>query len=156
MSTSGIISESIDKHAALASAALKNISSVSVGAGTNVRRLLPRAVLELLAPYSAALYIAERIVQSDVFNVELVQMIHSKLLPLERMADDVLAGAKRSGYFDDPDIADPLHWLETCNEQVKDCMVALESMLDPQLDDHMAIATEEHQRGETVPLDSIR
>jgi hypothetical protein len=34
-------------------------------------------------------------------------------------------------------------------------MVALESMPDPQLDDLMAAAMEEHQRGETVPPDSI-
>jgi hypothetical protein len=72
------------------------------------------------------------------------------------MADDMLAAARQRGYFDDPDIAEPLHWLETCNEQVKDCMVAVESMLDPQLDDLMAMALEEHQRGEAAPLDSIR
>jgi len=68
----------------------------------------------------------------------------------------MLAAARQRGYFDDPDIAEPLHWLETCNEQVKDCMVAVESMLDPQLDDLMAMALEEHQRGEAAPLDSIR
>jgi hypothetical protein len=34
-------------------------------------------------------------------------------------------------------------------------MVALESALDPQLDGLMAAAMEEHQRGETVPLDAI-
>lgn len=60
------------------------------------------------------------------------------------------------GGFDDPEIAEPLRWLETCNEEVKDCMVALESMLDPQLDDLMAGATEEHKRGATVPLESVR
>jgi len=154
MPTSGIISEEIDKQAALASAALQNISGA--GAGTNARQSLPRAVFDMLAPYSAALYIAERVVQSAEFNVELVRALYSKLLPLERMADDMLATAKRRGYFDDPDIAEPLCWLETCNEQVKDCMVALESMLDPQLDGLMGAALEEHQRGETVPLDSIR
>ncbi len=72
------------------------------------------------------------------------------------MVDDVLAAARRRGHFDDPDTSEPLHWLETCNEQVKDCMAALESMLDPELDGLMAAAMEEHQRGETVPLDSIR
>ena len=110
----------------------------------------------MLAPYSAALYLAERVVQSAVFDVELVRALHCKLLPLERMADDMLASAKQRGYFDDPDIAEPLRWLETCNEQVMDCMVALESMLDPQLDDVMDAALDEHHRGETVPLDSIR
>jgi hypothetical protein len=35
-------------------------------------------------------------------------------------------------------------------------MVALESMLDPQLDELMDAAKGEQQRGETVPLDSIR
>jgi hypothetical protein len=154
MSTSGIIGEEIDKHAALACAALQKISAV--GAGTSAMQLLPRAVLDMLGPYSAALFFAERVVQSANFNVELVQALHSRLLPLERMADDMLAAARQRGYFDDPDIAEPLHWLETCNEQVKDCMVALESMLDPQLDDVMAAAFAEHQRGEDVPLDSIR
>jgi hypothetical protein len=154
MSTSGIIGEEIDKQAALASAALQTISGV--GAGTSAKQLLPRAVLDMLGPYSVALYIAERVVESGAFDVELVQALHSKLLPLERMADDKLAAARQRGYFDDPDTAEPLRWLEICNEQVKDCMVALESMLDPQLDDLMAAAMEEHRRGETVPLDSIR
>ena len=153
MSTSGIIGEEIDKQAALAGAALQNISGV--GAAVNARQLLPRAVLDVLGPYSAALYIADRVVQSATFNVELVQALHSKLLPLERMADEMLAVARQLGYFDDPDTAEPFGWLETCNEQVKDCMVALESMLDPQLDGLMAAAMEEHQRGETVPLESI-
>jgi hypothetical protein len=152
MPTSAIIGE-VDKQAALASAALGDICGV--GPGANARQMLPRAILDMLGPYSAALYIAERVVQSDAFNVELVQALHSKLLPLERMADDMLAAAKQRGYFDDPDVAEPLRWLETCNEQVKDCMVALESMLDPQLSDLMSAALEEHRRGETVPLDSI-
>lgn len=145
MSTLGIVGEEIDKQAALASAALQGIAGVG-----------PRAVLDMLGPYSAVLYIAERVVESDVFNAELVRSLHSKVLPLERMADSMLADARQRGYFDDPDVAEPLHWLETCNEQVKDCMVALESMLDPQLDDLMNAAVEEHQRGETVPLESIR
>jgi hypothetical protein len=153
MSTSGIIGEEIDKQAALAGAALQNISDV--GAGASARQLLPRAALDVLGPYSAALYIADRVVQSATFNVELVQALHSKLLPLERMADEMLAAARQLGYFDDLDTAEPFGWLETCNEQVKDCMVALESMLDPQLDGLMAAAMEEHQRGETVPLESI-
>jgi hypothetical protein len=153
MSTSGIIGEEIDKQAALASFALQKISGV--GAGVSARQLLPRAVLDMLGPYSAALYIAESVVRSATFNAELVQALHSKLLPLERMADDMLADARQRGYFDDPDAAEPLGWLETCNEQVKDCMVALESMLDSQLDNLLAVALEEHQRGETVPLDPV-
>jgi len=154
MSTSGIIGEKIETDAALASAALQNIAGA--GAGASTRHLLPRAVLDMLGPYSAALYIAERVVQSATFNLELVQTLHSKLLPLERMADDTLATARRRGYFNDPDTAEPLRWLETCDEQVKDCMVALESMMDPKLDELMAAAMDEHQRGETVPLDSVR
>lgn len=154
MSTSaGIIGEEIDKQAALASAALRNI--FGAGPGIDARPLLPRAVLAMIGPYSAALYIAERVIESGVFNAELVQALHSKLLPLERMADENLNVARQRGYFDDPDAVEPLRWLETCNEQVKDCMVALESMLDPQLDDLMAAALEEHQRGETVPPDSV-
>ena len=151
MSTSGIIGEEIDKQSALASAALQNIS----GIGASAKQLLPRAVLDMLGPYSAALYIAERVVQSATFNAELVDAVHSKLLPLERMADDMLTAARQRGCFDDPDTAEPLRWLETCNEQVKDCMAALESMLVSELDDLMATSMEEHQRGETVPIDSI-
>jgi hypothetical protein len=150
MSTSVIIGE-IDKQAALANAAFQNIPAIS----TNARQSLPSAVLAMLGPYSVALYIAERVVQSDAFNMELVQKLHSKLLPFERMADDMLAAARQRGYFDDPDTSEPLRWLQTCNEQAKDCIVALESMLDPQLDNVMDAALEEHQRGETVPLDSI-
>ena len=152
MSTSGIIAQKIDTDAELASAALQNIT----GAGDGSRQQLPRAVLDMLGPYSAALYIAERVVQSATFDLELVRTLHAKLLPLERMADDTLATARRRSYFDDPDTAEPLRWLETCDEQVKDCMVALESMMDPKLDELMAAAMVEHQRGETVPLDSIR
>jgi hypothetical protein len=66
MSTSGIVGEEIDKHAALASAALQNVSAV--GAGTSAKLLLPRAVLDMLGPYSAALFFAERVVQSGNFN----------------------------------------------------------------------------------------
>jgi len=104
----------------------------------------------MLGPYSAAKFFAERVLQSEAFNVELVQALYSKMLPLERMVDDVLVAARKRGYFDDPDAAEPLRWLETCNEQVKDCMVALESMLDPQLEDVMAAAMGEHQRGRCV------
>jgi hypothetical protein len=152
MSTSaGIIGEEIDKQAALAGDALQDIS----GVGANARQLLPRAVLAMIGPYSAAKFFAERVLQSATFDADLVQTLHSKLLPLERMAEDRLNVARQRGYFDDPDTAEPLRWLEACNEQMKDCMVALESMLDPQLDDLMAGALEEHQRGETIPLDSI-
>jgi hypothetical protein len=151
MSTAAIVGEEIDKQTAIASAGLQNIA----GIGTEGRQLLPHAVLVVLGPYSAALYIAERVVESSVFNAELVRALHSKLLPLERMADEVLAAARQGGYFDDPDAAEPLRWLEGCNEQVKDCMVALETMLDPQFDGLMTAAMEEHQRGETVPLDLI-
>jgi len=150
MSTSVIIGE-IDRQAALANAAFQNIPAATA----NARQYLPGAILAMLGPYSAALYIAERVVQSDTFDVELVQKLHSKLLPFERMADDMLAAARQRGYFDDLDTSEPLRWLETCNEQAKDCMVALESMLDPRLDDVMEAALEEHQRGGTVPLDSI-
>ena len=153
MSTCAIVGEEVDKQAALASAAFQDIACV--GADARARLLLPHAVLVVLGPYSAALYIAERVLESKVFDAELVQALHSKLLPLERMADEALAAARQGGYFDDPDAAEPLRWLEGCNEQVKDCMVALESMLDPQLDGLMTAAMEQYQRGETVPLNSI-
>jgi hypothetical protein len=150
MSASGVIGEEIDKQAALASAALESISAVR-----SSRQLPPHIVLDMLVPYSAAYYIADRVIQSGVPNPELVRTLLSRLLPFERMADDMLASARQRGYFDNPEAADPLRWLETCNEQVKDCLVALESMLDPRLDSLMTRALEEHRRGETVPLDSI-
>lgn len=153
MSTSGVIGEKIDTDAELAGVALQNITAA--GPEMSNGDLLPRAVLDMLGPYSAALYIAERVLQSGAFKLDLVKMLHSKLVPLERMADDVLAAARQRGYFDDPNLAEPLRWLETCDEQVKDCMVALESALDPQLDGLMVAVMEEHQRGETVPLDAI-
>ena len=149
MSTSEIVGEEIGKQAALVNAALSDLRRAGA-------EQLPRAVLDVLGPYSAALYIAERIVESDAFDADLAQAVHSQLLPLEHMADGMLAEARQRGHFDNPRTAEPLRWLETCNEQVKDCMVALESMLDPQLDELMAAAMEEHQRGETVPLESIR
>lgn len=154
MSTPEIIREEIDNQTALARAAFQ--SAPGITAGTAGRQLLPRALLDMLRPYLLARFFAERVVQSPTFNLELVEALHSKLLPLERMADGVLSAAKQHGYFDDPEISDPLHWLETCNEQVKDFMVALESMLDPQMDDLIDAALKEHQRGGTVPLESIK
>lgn len=62
-------SKEIEKQAALASLALNKMSDVS--AGSNARQLLPLAVSEMLAPYSAALFFAERVVHSDVFNIDL-------------------------------------------------------------------------------------
>jgi hypothetical protein len=144
MSTSAIIGEEIDKQAALAKAALGDIAGVG-----------PRAILDALGAYSATLYIAERVVESENFDPELVRSLHSKLLPLEHVADGILAAARQRGQFEGQDVAEPLRWLEICNEQVKDCMVAMEAMLDPQLDDLMGAALEEHRRGETVSLDSM-
>jgi hypothetical protein len=151
MSTSVIVGDEVGRQAALAGSALRDIS----GAGENAGHSLPRAVLAVLGPYSAAKFFAERVLQSGTLNVELVQALYSKLLPLERMVDEVLVAVRQRGYFDDPDATEPLGWLETCHEQVKDCMVALESALDPQLDGVMAEAMEEHRRGETVPLESL-
>src|SRR5580698_2011350 len=136
MTVSGMVGEEIDKQAALASAALRNMSGAA--AGPSPSQLIPRAILEMLGPFSAALYIAERVVQSSTFNLELVESLYSRLRPLEQMADDMLTAAMQMGSFDDPHTVEPLRWLETCNEQVKDCMVALESMLDPQLDEVLA------------------
>lgn len=62
MSPSGIIGEEIEKQAALASAVLQEFSGA--GSGTSLRKLLPRAVLSMLGPYSLALYIAEHVVES--------------------------------------------------------------------------------------------
>ena len=152
MSTSGIVGEVIVSRPRWPAPHSKISLTLALA---QAQTLLPRAVLALLGPYSAAKFFAERVVQSGAFDVELVQALYTKLLPLERMVDDVLVASRQRGYFDDPDTAEPLRWLETCDEQVKDCMVAMESMLDPKLDSLMAAAMEERQRGETVPLDSI-
>src|ERR1039457_2514062 len=106
MSTSGIVGEEIDKQAAVASAAFHDIAraSASPGAGQS----LPRAILAMLGPYSGALFFAERVVRSEVFNAELARMLHSRLLPLEHMADEMLAVARQRGYFKDSDAAEPL------------------------------------------------
>ena len=116
MSTAGIVGEEIGKQVALASIAAKSIS----GPVADFRNALPHAVLAMLGPNSASKFLAERILQSDTFDAELVKGLYDKLLPLGRMVDDVLSAARREGYFDDPEAAEPLRWLETCNEQVKD------------------------------------
>ncbi len=153
MSTLGIIGEEMEQQAALASAARKNIDDAE--AGERARQVLPRAVLDMLRPYAAALYIADRVVQSATYDRELVQSLHAKLLPLEQMAKRTLATARERSYFEDPEAGEPLRCLESCNEQIKDCIVALESMLDPELDAILRAALEEHGRGETIPLKSI-
>ena len=153
MSTLGIVGDEMEQQAALASAARKNIDDAE--AGERERQVLPRAVLDMLGPYAAALYIADRVVQSGAYRPELVQSLHAKLLPLEQMAERTLATARERGYFEDPEAGEPFRWLESCNEQIKDCIVALESMLDPELDAILSAALEEHRRGETIPLGSI-
>jgi hypothetical protein len=154
MVTSGFLEEPINAQAALADAALK---SIPLGAPSiNTRQMFLRAVLKMLMPLSAALFFAERVIHSAPFRAELVQELSADLLPFERMADEMLSRARQFGYFDDPETAEPLRWLESCNSGIKDCLVALESMLDPELDELMSEALEEHKRGETVRLDSIR
>jgi hypothetical protein len=87
MSTSAeIVGEEIDKQAALAGDALQDIPGD--GASANARQLLARAVLAMIGPYSAAKFFAERVLESTTFDSDLVQTLHSKLLPLERMADE--------------------------------------------------------------------
>jgi hypothetical protein len=153
MSNCGTLGGELEQQVALTSTALSSIASAEESA--SARQRFSRAVLAFLGPYEAVRHFAERVVDSELFDVELVESLHSRLLPLERMADETLGAARQRGYFDDPDAAAPLLALEECNEQVKDCMVALESMLDPHLDDMMADALEKHHRGETVPLNSI-
>jgi len=152
MSDVGMIGDEIDEQARRATAAFQGVSQPS---GEIARPSLTRAAIGMLGPYSAALYLAERVIESSTFNLELVQVLHSKILPLERMADQILLTARQHGYFDNPEIAEALRWLETCNGQLKDCMVSLESMMDPKLDDLMVDAIEEQRRRETVPLDLI-
>ncbi|HYM11023.1 MAG TPA: hypothetical protein VEU62_09825 [Bryobacterales bacterium] len=105
--------------------------------------------------YWAILYIVERAVASGGFDRDSFHMLHEKVLPLERMADNILASARTRDYLNVTLTAAPLLSLQECNEHIKDCMAALESMLEPHLDDLMAEALDEHRRGETIPLDSI-
>ena len=64
--------------------------------------------------------------------------------------------AREAGTYGRGPLAFPNAPNQVCNEQVKDCLAAIESILDPQLDQLMDGAMAEHKRGETVPLDSIR
>ncbi len=61
MSAVGIVVEEIDKQAALAGAAIRNVAGIS--ATPEAKHLLPGAVLDMVAPYSAALFFAERVLQ---------------------------------------------------------------------------------------------
>ncbi len=70
MSVSEIVGGEIDRQAALSAAALCSVSADAAGVGA--KQLRPRAVFDMLAPYSAALYVAERVVESTAFNPELI------------------------------------------------------------------------------------
>jgi hypothetical protein len=144
--------QELDKQAAIAAEALQKMTTAA-----ELGRDLPRleeAIWTFVRPYWHTLTIADRLVDSGADRPE-IEALHSPLLRLEHMADNILATARERGYFEKIDTAAPLLSLESANERIKDCMVALESMLDPQVDDIMAAALEEHQRGETVPLDSV-
>jgi hypothetical protein len=166
MSTGPIDLQELGDHVALALTAGKTIAAVptglgdtSVPAGSATRnRLLEalgRSLWKFVKPYWAVLSIAERAVDSGVFDRQAFLNLHDRLLPLERMADDILAASRKRDYFNRTLTAAPLASLNACNERIKDCMVAIESSLDPHLDDLMAAALDEHRRGETIPLDSI-
>jgi hypothetical protein len=166
MSDGAINLQELSEHITLALTAGKKIgavptdfgdSPVPAGSATRIRLLeaLGRSLWKFVKPYCAVLSIAERVVDSAVFDRQAFLNLHDRLLPLERMADDILATSKKGDYFNRTLTAAPLVSLNACNERIKDCMVAIESSLDPHLDDLMAAALEEHQRGETIPLDSI-
>jgi hypothetical protein len=72
-------------------------------------------------------YIAESIIQSATFNVELVQVLHDRLLAPERMVDDKLAAVKQRGYFDMR--KRPSRFI---GSNLRTAIVVLESMLEPE------------------------
>lgn len=140
-----------DIQATSARSAIGKIAS----AGNRTRPALEQALWGFVKPYWAILSIVEGVVESGPFEHETLTAYHLKLLPLEQMADEALGAAKRGEYSSHSQTAGALLSLQGCNERIKDCMVALESMLDPRLDHVMAGALGEHRRGETVPLDTI-
>ncbi len=91
--------------------------------------------------------------ESATYSPELAQSLHAKPLPFEWMVERTLATVRERGYLEDPEAGEPLRWLESCDEQIRDCLVALESMLGPELDAILRAAPED--RGETIPLESI-
>lgn len=93
--------------------------------------------------------------ESGALGPETLKMLLSRSLKLEAMMDFILENARVHKYFKNRHTAPPLQALEACNERIEDCMVALEASLDLDLDGIMAAALEEHQRGQTVPLESL-
>ncbi len=140
-----------DTQVTSARAALEKIAPV----GNRTSHALEQALWGFVKPYWAALSLVERVVESGPFEHETLKAYHSRLLRLEQMADETLGAAKKGEYSSHSQTAGALLSLRECNERVKDSMVALESMLDPRLDDIMSGALDEHRRGETVPLDTI-
>jgi hypothetical protein len=154
MSADAINVEELNDQAALALKAEERITETE-GGRKRLLRDLAEALWAFAMPSWAMVSIVERAIDSGLFDRELFQRIHERLLPLERKADQILASAGERDYFNQTSTAAPLLALRACNERLKDCMVAVESMLDPQFDDIMAAALEEHRRGETFPLNSI-
>ena|SRR6266436_10381924 len=145
--------QELDKQAEIAATALQKMTTASE-LGHDLPTL-EEAIWTFVRPYWHTLTIADRVVDSGAFDRPKIEALHSRLLPIEHMAENIIATARERGYFEKTETAAPLLSLEAAHERIKDCMVALESILDPQLDDIMAAALEEHKRGETIPLDTV-
>ena len=151
MSTLAASLREFDAQAASALAAVERMSP----AGNQTRHALERALWGFVKPYWAMLSIVEGVVECGPFELDSLKAIHSTLLQIEQIADETLAAARKRDSSNHSQTAGALLSLQGCNERIKDCMVALELVLDPHLDDVMAGALDEHRRGETVSLDAI-
>ena len=118
MSTSGMIGEEIDKQLASASAALRNIT----GADASAER---KAIASARCPRRAWALCGGTLHGGPRCAIRHIQRRTCSGCPLqtayslEGMADEMLMAAREQGYFEDPDTAEPLRWLETCNAQVE-------------------------------------
>jgi len=149
----------LEGHSVLVMAASRSLETSAKQIGKVPREALlqglGQALMALAVPYSGIVSIVERAVDSGRFERIAFQKLYDRCIPFEGRIDGIVSLARGRDYFDQPLTAAPLLTLEACNERMKDCLVALESMLDPQLEKRMAAALQEHRSGKTVPLASL-
>jgi hypothetical protein len=154
MSTSTINIREFEQQARLLSVASQRIGELPK-AGGPLKPQLGAAMWAVAKPYLAMLTFIEGALESGALDQEMLKMLLSQSLKHEAIVDALLENARAHKYRDNRHTAPPLQALEACAERIKDCMVALEATLDPDLDGIMAGALQEHQRGRTVPLESL-
>lgn len=144
--------QELDENAKAAFAALPAIAAKANRADA-VEKLAP-AIWQFVMPYWAALVIVERYIESSDFERLPAETMLANLREWERKADEILESARSADYLTHTQTAAPLRSLDLVNERIKDCAVALESMLDPNLDAIMDSALDEYRRNETVLVEA--